>query len=316
MLVTCPKVVKNKDKTFAQYLKMFGITNPEIEMMFQVFSGMCGLPNDRVSALLTVGVMYSLREKAYRPAGSFCDLPQKLEKRFIEMGGELRLKTEVERILTENGVVQGVVLKDGSIIHSRNVISTIDAKVTIGNLVGLESIHPPHHGYAKKVASVKMTTSCFSVNLGLDNADILTKAGLPCGYGLITMGNDAYAKLFPSLDRNEFKVAKDCFYLGYSCPPPAPQREPVLTIQAVPVPVGNWSRLRETDRAQYRIEKEKTADILMDIFAQYLLPDLRQHSVVKDISSPATFARYSGSPTGSIYDMAVVPDNFGANRLR
>jgi hypothetical protein len=37
--------------------------------------------------------------------------------------------------------------------------------------------------------------------------------------------------------------------------------------------------------------------------------------VVKDISTPATFVRYSGSPTGSIYDMAAIPDNFGANRL-
>jgi phytoene dehydrogenase-like protein len=37
--------------------------------------------------------------------------------------------------------------------------------------------------------------------------------------------------------------------------------------------------------------------------------------VVRDISTPATFARYSGSHTGSIYDMASVPDNFGAHRL-
>lgn len=42
---------------------------------------------------------------------------------------------------------------------------------------------------------------------------------------------------------------------------------------------------------------------------------MRKHIVVKDISTPATFVRYSGSPTGSIYDMASIPDNFGANRL-
>jgi len=55
MLVTCPKVVSNRNKTFSAYLKMFGIDNPEIALIFQVFSGMCGLPNDKIAALLTVG---------------------------------------------------------------------------------------------------------------------------------------------------------------------------------------------------------------------------------------------------------------------
>ena len=55
MLLQCPKVVRNRNKTFSEYLKMFGIDNPEIGLMFQVFSGLCGLPNDRIAALLTVG---------------------------------------------------------------------------------------------------------------------------------------------------------------------------------------------------------------------------------------------------------------------
>jgi hypothetical protein len=48
---------------------------------------------------------------------------------------------------------------------------------------------------------------------------------------------------------------------------------------------------------------------------KYVIPDLRKHIVVRDIATPATYVRFSGSPTGSIYDMAAVPDNFGANRL-
>ena len=95
MLVKCPKVVRNRNKTFAEYLKMFGIDNPEIGLMFQVFSGMCGLPNDRIAALLTVGVMYSLREKACRPNGRFIELPQKMEQRYRAMGGQMLLKSEV-----------------------------------------------------------------------------------------------------------------------------------------------------------------------------------------------------------------------------
>ena len=37
--------------------------------------------------------------------------------------------------------------------------------------------------------------------------------------------------------------------------------------------------------------------------------------MVKDISTPATYSRYSGSPTGSIYDMASLVTQFGPKRL-
>lgn len=44
--------------------------------------------------------------------------------------------------------------------------------------------------------------------------------------------------------------------------------------------------------------------------------DLRKHIKVIDVSTPATYARYSGSPTGSIYDMAPYTNNFCRTRLK
>ena len=315
MFIKCPKVVRNRNKTFSGYLKMFGIDNPEIGLMFQVFSGMCGLPNDRIAALLTVGVMYSLREKACRPKGRFIELPQKMEQRYRALGGQIIFRSEVEKIIVDEKGVRGIRLKDGSIIRSRNIISTIDIKLTMENLVGLDILRALNKGYAAKLDSILMTTSTFTVNLGIDNADILIEYGLPCGYGLVTIGNDAYTKLFPSCENNEFQLSNDCFYLGYSCPPPSDREKPVLSIQSVPVPVNNWVRLRNADPRIYLQEKEKAADVLINIMEKYVIPDLRKHIVVRDIATPATYVRFSGSPTGSIYDMASVPDNFGANRL-
>ena len=51
-------------------------------------------------------------------------------------------------------------------------------------------------------------------------------------------------------------------------------------------------------------------------FERHLVPELRKHIVAVDIATPATFARYSGSPTGSNYDMSPYPSNFGARRLK
>jgi phytoene dehydrogenase-like protein len=315
MLVTCPKVIGNSNKTFTRYLKMFGIDNPEIDLLFQVFSAMSGLPNDRIAALLTVGVMFSLREKAYRPRGPFIELPRKLEQRFRQLGGQLLLNSEVEKITLKKGVVRGIHLKNGLDIACRNIISTADVKTTMLKLVGLDPLHRPGPRYFKKVESLRMTTSSFTVNLGLDDAGLLTEHGLPGGYALLTSGCAAFPKLFQAFENNECKLSGDCFYIGLSCPYPEDRERPVFTIQAIPVPAADWIALRNSDRQRYHLEKEKTADLLIDIVEKYLVPGLKQHILVRDISSPATFARYSGSPTGSIYDMASVPGNFGANRL-
>ena len=257
MLVTCPKVVRNRNKTFTEYLKMFGIDDPEVNLMFQVFSSMCGLPNDRIAALLTVGVMYSLREKAYRPKGPFIELPGRMEQRFRDIGGQLLLKSEVEKIIVDNASVKGVYLKNGSIIRSRNIISTIDVKVTMENLIGIDLLRSINSSYVNKIESLKMTTSAFIVNLGLDDINILNEHSLPCGYGLLTIGNDAYPKLFPAFENNEFRLSKDCFYIGLSCLLPSSRKNQILSIQASPLPVDNWTHLRKTDRERYLRENKK-----------------------------------------------------------
>jgi all-trans-retinol 13,14-reductase len=315
MLFGCPKVLRNMNKTFAQYLKMFGIDNPDINLLFQVFSSMCGLPNDRVAALLTVGVMYSLREKACRPQGPFRLLPEKMEQRYRALGGEILFKSEVEKILVEKGSVSGISLKDGTQIQASTVISTADVQVTLEKMVGLDVIRELNPRYARKVNSIRMTTSSFIVSLGIDDAAILNKRQLAGGYTLLTSGVTAFSALFDQFEGHSTPLTEDCFFISLACPPAREQIKPVLIIQSIPQAPGRWTQLRETDRLLYNQEKEKSADLLIDIVEKYLIPELRQHIVFKDVATPATFARYSGSPSGSIYDMASTPENFGARRL-
>src|SRR5437867_11503366 len=53
-----------------------------------------------------------------------------------EKGAEIRTSAEVGRILVQNGVVQGVALKDGTEIRARRVASGVDAHVTFLRLMG------------------------------------------------------------------------------------------------------------------------------------------------------------------------------------
>jgi len=315
MLFTCPKVIKNASKNFDEYYSKFNIENPEINLIFQVFSSLCGLPNNKISALLTVGVMYSLLEKAYRPQELFIELPQKMEQRFLELGGEILFRSEVDQIIVNNRKAVGIHLKNGETIYSDNIISTIDVKTTMNCLVGKDIIESISPKYSKRIENIKMSTSAFTVSLGLDDNNIEGIKQLRCGYALLTSGNDAFQKLYKAFENNESDLSESCFYLGLSCPPVEQNRKTVLSIQAVPMPMQNWKSLRDTDRESYIKKKEEAAELLINIVEKYLVPDLRKHIVVADISTPATYSRYSGSPTGSIYDMASMPENFGRNRL-
>ncbi|MFX0073646.1 MAG: hypothetical protein ACFFAO_21420 [Candidatus Hermodarchaeota archaeon] len=87
-------------------------------------------------------------------------------------------------------------------------------------------------------------------------------------------------------------------------------------MRITPMALADWAELRENDYEKYKQRKEKWADFFIDKVEKYLIPDLRKHIVVLDISTPATYARYSGSPTGAVYDMAPYPDNFGRTRLK
>ena len=151
--------------------------------------------------------------------------------------------------------------------------------------------------------------------MGLDDATFLHERGLPCGYALLTSGTDTFPRLFAEFQKNRWGITPECFNICLAWPPTADQHKPVLSIQALPVPVENWVRLRSEDRQRYIQEKEKRADLLIGIVEKYLLPGLRGHILMKDICTPATYVRYSGAPSGSIYDMASVPANFGNHRL-
>lgn len=315
MLFTCPKVIKNASVNFEKYYNKFHINDPDINLVFQVFSSFCGLPNNKIAALLTVGVMYSLLEKAYRPAGLFIDLPQKMEQRYLELGGELLLRTEAEKILISNGKAEGVLLSNGETVYSENILSTADIKTTMGRLAGFDVLKTLNHNYVKKIETVKMSTSAFTVSLGLDDEELPEIRQLRCGYAVLTSGNDAFSKIYSAFEKNESILSETCFNLGISCPPLVNGKKAVLSIQAMPMPVQNWMNLRNTDRKGYIAEKKRIAELLITIVEKYLLPELRKHIIVTDIATPATYSRYSGSPTGSIYDMASVPENFGRNRV-
>ncbi|NHJ88053.1 MAG: NAD(P)/FAD-dependent oxidoreductase [Asgard group archaeon] len=316
LLITCPKIVKNSKKTFAEYFKQFNITEPDVIEIFEVFAAFSALPGEQAAALITVSAMNSLLDGAFRPTKGFIEFPKKIEERYLSLGGKLLLKTKVDKILVEDGVVKGVRLDTGKTIYSDYVITTIDPKVAMKELVGIDLIQQSDEKYAQKVEDVKMSCSSLNISLGLDDKLDLAALGMDCGYNVITTGGDTFNKLYLAFEKGDSAFSDDLFHFGVICPSLTTGGKPNLTIRVVPMAMGQWAELRVNNPEKYKQEKEKWADFVIDKIEKYLIPNLRKHIVAKDISTPATYARYSGSPTGSIYDMAPYTNNFGRTRLK
>jgi phytoene dehydrogenase-like protein len=316
IIFTCPKILKNSSKTFKEYFDQFGITEQEVIEIFDAFAAFSGLPGNKAAALITISAMNSLLDGAFRPTKGFREFPKQIERRYLELGGELLLNTKVTKILVEDGLVKGVQLANGDIIQSHYVITTIDPKVAMKELVGLDLIRELDEKYANKVEKVKMSVSSMNIALGLDDKIDLAGLGMDCGYNVVTTGGDTFEKLFEDFENEKFGFIEKRFHMGVICPSLTTGGKPNITIRVVPMALAEWTKLREETPAKYKEKKEKLADFFIGLVEKYLIPNLRKHIKVIDISTPATYARYSGSPTGSIYDMAPYPDNFGRTRLK
>ena len=316
IIFTCPKILKNSSKTFKEYFDQFGIKDQEVIEIFDAFAAFSGLPGNKAAALITIGAMNSLLDGAFRPTEGFIEFPKQMEKRYLELGGEVLLRTKVQKILVENGVVKGVLLENNKKIYSDFVITTIDPKVAMKELVGMETIREIDPKYADKVEKVKMSVSSMNIALGLDNEIDLAGLGMDCGYNVVTTGGDSFEKLFEDFENEKFGFTEKRFHMGVICPSLTTGGKPNITIRVVPMALADWTTLRERNPTKYKEKKEELADFFIDLVEKFLIPDLKKHIKIIDISTPATYARYSGSPTGSIYDMAPYPDNFGRTRLK
>jgi len=315
ILIKCPKIIANSGKTYKAFLGKFNFKNPELVQVLDIFSSFSGLSGNRCAALLTACAMVTTLRGSYRPAKGFIQFPIALKKKFLEKGGELRTKSPVSEILIKNGKTMGVLLENGEHITSDYVVCTADTKAVLNQLVGKNVFRKSGWFYYRKLKSVKMSPSGFAIQLGLDDHIDLNSLGFNCGYNVLTSGAKAHQRAFRKWENNEFVFSFKDFHLAVICPSLMTKGKPTLIIHVVPVPSNYWINLRENNYEDYKTAKENFAAFYIDIVEMYMIPNLKEHILYTNITTPATYKRYIGSPTGSQYDMLPVPSNFGKNRL-
>ena len=90
--------------------------------------------------------------------------------------------------------------------------------------------------------------------------------------------------------------------LGINCstvldPQLAPEGHHVVDIIYVPAPYGNSRSWGLLGKDEYGVLKERAGDALVKV-AEELTPGLSQHVVVRDVSTPLTYERYTNATDG------------------
>ena len=100
------------------------------------------------------------------PVGGAAGFAKSIEKRYLDLGGQVQYRSRVEKIIVENGAAVGVRLADGTEHQADFIISDADGRKTIFDMLDGKYINETVRGYCKPISDETM----FAVDifLGVD----------------------------------------------------------------------------------------------------------------------------------------------------
>lgn len=235
---------------------------------------------------------FDLNSAGY-PIGGSLRWAQRLEERYLELGGVMHYKTPVKKILVENNKTTGLLVRNNVVHESDIVLSAADWHHTVFDFLDGK--------YTDKVieelASEKKIDLYYSV--------LLVSFGLKRDYKeQLHFNRFPIEKKLVSPCGTEFKRLETHFY--HYDPTLAPAGKTVMACSFYTKNGQYWIDLRKNDRKQYRIEKQKFINALKEAL-EIKYPGINADIEEEDFSTPATILRYTNNWQGSAQGW--LPDN-------
>ncbi len=235
-----------------------------------------------MAALSVLGSMYA--GNAGFPAGGSLAFARGLERRYLELGGEIRYKAQVQKVLVEpdregGERAVGVRLYDDEEVRGDYVISAADGRGAIFDL--LEGRFANHRVTSLYDGHLPIH-SIVQVSLGVDRD--LSPEPHWATYLLDT------PVLIADMPRTELGVKHYCFDPSLA---PAGKSSVEVMLESK---YGYWQRIY--GRKLYDTEQLQVADQVVDQLER-IYPGLRAQIEVTDVATPLSYERYTGNWLGS-----------------
>ncbi|MBZ0135195.1 MAG: NAD(P)/FAD-dependent oxidoreductase [Planctomycetes bacterium] len=278
--------------------------SPRLRSLICAQSSLYAVSAANVPLAIHAAVVGSAIEGPHYVVGGGDAITNPLVARLRELGGELRTRAPVRRVLVDGDATRGVELATGEVIEAEEVIVATHPRTALGMI--------PEDSYRsvlrKRMADAEECVGAFVV------------------YGTL----DASADLTGVSARNHYLLRDadpDCFY--------DPQLDdPADAIVNLPPPVnggpqlfsamgsarmewfGRWQESKTLKRdAGYTALKNRLTGNIMRMIEQRI-PQLSGKLHVVDASTPLTLRDYVGYPQGGIYGLQPGMNSQGRNGIR
>ena len=253
-----------------------------------------------ISELSFLAIVFSLAWMAQGNAsyaiGGSMPMIRLIEKNYRALGGKIRFKAKVERIMVEGGRAVGVALeggkgKRGEEARADIVVSAADGHATIFDMLGGKYVD---ERIKKIYETYKPFPSYVQVSLGVDSP----MKGEP---GTLALLLDKKVKVDPG-------TAEDAltFRVFNFDPTFAPAKKTAVVAFLPTYNHEYWRGLREKSAKKYEAEKKRVAAQVIAVFEKRF-PKAKGKIKVVDVATPATIIRYTGNWRGSMEGWLMTP---------
>lgn len=256
-------------------------TNPFLREAFS--AGFAGDIEDMPIFFMMMTLAWLNQKAAGYPVGGSLKFSRAIERRYLDLGGKISYKSPVAKVLVKNDRAVGVRLADGTEHRGDIVISAADGHATIFDMLGGKYIDDKIRGY---YAQPHLCPPLVYVGLGVGRTfDDVPSSVAGTGFLLdkpITITGKKHQRMGVQIYNFD--------------PTLAPEGKSVLKTQ-FNTDYDYWKKLsREPER--YKAEKEQIADQVVAALDQRF-PGLAAKVEMRDVATPLTWERYTGSWRGS-----------------
>jgi phytoene desaturase len=291
-----PTLFKYRTATLAEVLDEY-LSDPRLKAVASSFWSYLGLPPSRLSFLHFSQLLGVFLDGGYYCEGSFQKLVDAFTTALTENGGEVALKSEVSRILVENGQVQGVQLADGREIRAPVVLSNADARHTFDKLVDADQLPDT---FVRRLHRMKPSLSMFLIFAGTD----LDLRELGVAHETFVFDEWDHEQTYRNiLAGKPGGTSVNVPSLADPSIAPAGQHAVILRSLAPYEIEGGWSA-----------QKVPYAETLLQKFEE-VIPGLRDHLTFSENATPNALERYSLNYQGAAYGWEITPFQTGNKRL-
>lgn len=225
------------------------------------------------------------------PAGGSRAMAQRMEKKYLELGGKVKTNTEVQEIIIENGAAKALKTRDGSIESGTYIVPACDSHITLKKLLkGRYTDKELDKRYADSTNNP--IESCVYISLAVD-ADLKDyPEKLIFETAPITCGSRTYHELF----------------IHHYCHEPfAPEGKSIITcsLSTEETDYLYWKTLKQ-DQTKYKEEKTNLANkVIAGIEERF--KELKGKIAILDVATPVTYERYCGAYQGAWMSFMTTP---------